>query len=157
MAKKKSDTNLIMSAVALVGALIAGIGLFLDVWTVFISSEHGSENLGSTKIFADWGESTKAMFCGRMFEILAIVAVVAILVSVVLSLITGKAGLITKVLNLVAIAAIVVAVICAIIFIASNKNTSILGTSGLKGAIGFYMIAIGGVIGAVAAFLTARK
>lgn len=157
MANKKSKTNIIFNIVALVGALVAAIGLFLNIYTVFASSKYGYEALQSFKMFEEWPDGMDAFFCTRLFEILAIVAIVAIVVSVVFSLVTGKAGLLNKVLNLVAIAAIVVAIICAIIFMLANKTTEVGLTFGIKGAVGFYMIAFGGVIGSVAALLGARK
>ena len=157
---KKGNKNLILSIVALVGALVAGVGLFLDVWTAYLSSESVSENAGSAKLFAEWGEGAEAVFCGRLFEVLAIVAVVAIIASVVLTLITKKTSIITTVLNIVAIAAIAVAIVCACVFFISNHTSETLFgqtiTSGLKGAAGFYMIAVGGVVGSVCAFLSAR-
>ena len=156
MAKKKSNTNLIMSVIALTGALVAGIGLFLNVWKGYIETNLGTEE-SFVKIFNENLSELDAAFCGRMFEILAIIAIVAIIASVILTLVTKKASIITTVLNIVAIAAIVVAVICGIIFMIANKSTELGITVGIKGAIGFYMIAIGGVVGSVAAFLGARK
>ena len=119
--KKSNTKNLIMSVVALVGALIAGVGLFLNVWTSYMKSEYGYAD-ASVKLFNEDLANCDAAFCARVFEVLAIVVVIAIIASVVLSLVTNKASMITTILNIVALAAIFVAVVCACIFFIANHR-----------------------------------
>ena len=155
MAKKKTNTlGLVYSAVCVVGAVLAIVGLFLNIWTT--STPIGNT---ATALFAGETEGLDYAWLSVIAQVLMIILAVCVVAYVVLALLTackvGKFANIAKIVAIVALLVTVLIVICGVLFCVLTSGQDIFKAlkTTIAPAVGFYLIVAGGLLTGVCGLL----
>ncbi len=137
--------------------------MFLNVWKFFLDGADATY----VKLFGEWPTVYTATietingsfqsFWAVAFEVLMLVALACVILSIVLKLFCKKANKLAKFLSLIAVACVVLAIIFGCVYcIANNTVQKIVSktvTLHSAWAIGAYLLAIGGVVASVGAYM----
>ena len=160
----------LFSLLSLVGVVAIVVGILLPVWNVVVLGEVGDglglfEDLGAPVFALAFGEGYNALWA-TLTMVGALVALASLVLYALVALlqhariVKGCAGLL-KILAWIAVIGFVLVLAFGLVYtITSDASTTIAGTtlaSGMKFAVGYWLILIGSGIGAFFALLGAKS